>query len=467
MQHTFGEWYEPDDSTLKQILESGTIALDANVLLDLYRTGTDQRTQILSLFERPYIRRRVWIPYQVGLEFQRNRLEVARQHQPQYEKIRTDVAKLEASMSSALSGVRDTEVQKSIREVVAENLSAAAKAITSHLNALENQHVIAYEKIRIDDPLRARLDDILADPEQVGPKPDDVTIEERKKAATDRYEREVPPGYLDANKPDNSHGDVLIWFEILDHAEKFSRPVLFVTSDVKPDWYRREAGDNLGPRPELKSEFATRSPHPYHQVRLSTFLHLANQYLNAGVSGETISSVEELAENRRAAFRKTRIEELSRRLRRPSTKRGFVRALGLYEPGTKEYAALRAGIDLIEGERTFNATEADTALRVLDQSIRRFGPIGDTDSIESRERMLDRIRDRLAVLGPFDDDERKIMNELAQKLDAAKFLEFLQAYEKQQELGADWKVNFSEALSNDLREFGEADELIDRTRPLF
>ncbi|WP_192860201.1 PIN-like domain-containing protein [Mycobacterium sp. MS1601] len=445
MQHTFGEWYEPSESTLKHMLEAGTIALDANVLLDLYRTGTNQRTQILSVFERPEVRSRVWIPYQVGLEFQRNRLEVARQHQPQYEKIRLELEKLKTSLNGVVSGIRDAEIQKSIRGVVDEKLTEAAESIASHLNEQEKQHVISYDEIRTGDPLRIRLDGILSSATQIGPKPEASTIEDRKKKAADRYEREVPPGYRDANKSDNGDGDLLVWFEILDHAEKIDRPVLFVTSDVKSDWYRREAGDTLGPRPELRAEFATRSKYPYHQVRLSTFLHLSNKYLDAGVSGETIDSVEALAEDRRVAYRNNRVKNLRRRLNQESTKLRLKNALNRYEPGTSSYASLSAALGMIEGEREFSANLAGHALRLLDKATEESSSNVEIDAIEDTGLISERIRHYRTRLDALDHEEKIALNELAATLDPQQLLDFLKNFAAVRQHSPDLKLRYSDA----------------------
>lgn len=446
MQHTFGEWYEPDSSALKDILQTGTIALDANVLLDLYRTGSDQRAQILGVFERPEVRPRVWIPYQVGLEFQRNRLDVARQHQPQYEKIRVELEKLKTFLNGSISGIRDTEVQKSIRGVVEEGLTAAAVSIANHLDEQEKKHVISYEEIRVSDPLRIRLDGILSSASQIGPRPDDALIEERRKKAECRYDHGIPPGYRDSSKSDNADGDVLIWFEILDHADKADRPVLFVTSDVKADWYRREAGDTLGPRPELRAEFATRSAYPYHQVRLSTFLHLSNEYLGAGVSGETIDSVEALAEDRRVAYRRNRVRVMLQRLKRASTRRDLLWALDFYGPGTKEFGALRALLEIVDGDAEFSAGLASHAFRILDQALQDRVAV---DGPERRELIFQEIRHHLDMLEPLDDDERKLIDELAVTNKPEQFLDFLQAYVKMRNHSPTWKVGFSELSSRD------------------
>ena len=59
---------------LDRLWEIGFVALDANVLLNLYRypgTSVDQFFRILKALDD-----RVWIPHQVASEFTRNRRDV-------------------------------------------------------------------------------------------------------------------------------------------------------------------------------------------------------------------------------------------------------------------------------------------------------------------------------------------------------------------------------------------------------
>ena len=62
-----------------------------------------------------------------------------------------------------------------------------------------------------------------------------------------RITHRLPPGHKDASKPENKYGDLIIWYEILEHSKRIavttepsaspgSPRVLFVTNDEKPDW---------------------------------------------------------------------------------------------------------------------------------------------------------------------------------------------------------------------------------------
>ena len=70
----FQHFYPPDEDETAMALRTGLITVDSNVLLSLYRFRVEARDDPFRVLER--LGDRLWIPYQVGLEFHRNRLSV-------------------------------------------------------------------------------------------------------------------------------------------------------------------------------------------------------------------------------------------------------------------------------------------------------------------------------------------------------------------------------------------------------
>ncbi len=78
-------------------------------------------------------------------------------------------------------------------------------------------------------------------------------IDKIKKEGESRYKTKTPPGYCDGNqKQDNEYGDLFIWKEIIRYAKENDKDVIFVTQDVKEDWWFKEKGKTIGPRYELR-----------------------------------------------------------------------------------------------------------------------------------------------------------------------------------------------------------------------
>ncbi|ABG94914.1 conserved hypothetical protein [Rhodococcus jostii RHA1] len=293
MRGTFPEWYSPDDSTLKTVVAGGVIALDANILHHLYRLGGQQRDKVLSVLTHDEVRSRLWLPYQAGLEYHRNRLKSAYDQSEVYKKLNKEIAKHKGQIRTLIEGqISDPDV----RSTALATLGEAFTTLSNRLTELGSEHVIDYQEVRQSDPVRNTLDNIFRDEGQIGTEPTSETLAARINDATKRYQKKIPPGYMDASGPgkkDNPEGDFLIWGELLDHAETDNRPLLFVTNDEKEDWYALDAaGQIVGPRPELLVEMRQRSAHPYHQTTLTGFLRLAKKYLNVQVDDATIDRVD-------------------------------------------------------------------------------------------------------------------------------------------------------------------------------
>jgi len=95
--------------------------------------------------------------------------------------------------------------------------------------------------------------------------------------AEQRIQLSVPPGYEDAGKKKNFHryGDVLIWFQLLDYGKVHKKPIMFVTSDAKTDWWLERSGKTIGPRPELAQEMHTVAGVAFHMYSPDRFLEYA------------------------------------------------------------------------------------------------------------------------------------------------------------------------------------------------
>ncbi|WP_254190038.1 PIN-like domain-containing protein [Nocardia noduli] len=303
MRHAYPEWYTPAEKVLKHVFLSGVIALDANILHHLYRLGDEQRHQVLTVLGNDRIRPRLWLPYQVGLEYQRNRLRNAYDQTRVFSELSDEVSKAGRAVKSKFENqISDPEVRKAPIKLLEESI----QKLQSELKVLGEKHVVEFEKIGSDDPIRAAIDDLFDSPDSIGARPDAAVLGLRIAESAKRYLKRIPPGYKDTegqNKKPNPEGDYLIWCELLDHAEKMDKPLLFVTNDEKEDWYLRAPdGKVIGPRPELRAEMATRTNHPYHQTTLTGFLRLADRLLSIQVDPSTIDQVDATVSTPRPIF---------------------------------------------------------------------------------------------------------------------------------------------------------------------
>lgn len=283
MQSILPEWYGHDDDTLESIYRTGTIALDANALLDLYRVNRDQREEILAVLTD--VSDRLFIPYQAAYEFQKNRLKVVADNYAAHEKLSGAVQLNE----TLVNNIADPDLQREVRML----FGRLAKRFHRDIAKLRDEHALSLQEVRGFDPVRHALDNLLND-NNFGVPPDGETLSARKATSSERVKARIPPGFADTEKADAS-GDYLIWAELLEHKSQSDRPLLFVTNETKPDWVSSVNGQTVGPLPALISEMAGQSAHAYHQTSLSQFLRYAKESLGADVDESTITTVEKIA----------------------------------------------------------------------------------------------------------------------------------------------------------------------------
>ena len=287
-RHTGGvrSRFRPSVPAIEELLMSAVIVPDTNVLLGLYRLSPSSRDDALRALER--VSERLWLPHQVGVEFYRN-VDRVRQGLPAaYGEVRRSVEALRKAPGCFGEGRRYEDSRAAVQAVV-------ATAIDGLLAALDR--LVADDRAIIDpsdDDVLSRIEALFLD--RVGAAPLPATIRERVEEFVNyRLPSLIPPGYEDAHtkpEPLRAAGDFLLWSEVLDHAEETGKPVLLITDDTKNDWYLREGGKTLGPRPELVREFGTRSRGGYHQVTLSRFVEVAKKLLGAEIADASVSEIE-------------------------------------------------------------------------------------------------------------------------------------------------------------------------------
>lgn len=288
LRDQFPHFYMPDEDVVKAAMQTGLIAPDANVLLNLYRFQSGARDELLGTLEKAGDR--LWVPHQVGLEFLRNRLNVMHEQQQFFSKTEAAFGELvdelrkkvrEFRTRIALGEDQIAGVMESIAELHERFTRLAAGAADG--NVYLGEHA--------SDKVLAQVEALLEN--RVGGAMTAAELDEARKEAQRRVKEKIPPGYKDGDKADPS-GDYLVWLQIMTEAKARRVPAILITDDRKEDWYRREHGQTLGARPELREEMMNEAGVPFIIMTTGTFLHHAETYLDAEVSDETIAQAKEL-----------------------------------------------------------------------------------------------------------------------------------------------------------------------------
>lgn len=265
MKATFPGWYAKTPEELGALWDSAIIVPDANILLHLIRHSANVRAQLMGVFERK--KEALWIPYQVGIEFLRRRLDVQQQTLDAYDRLAADISGFANQAKNKLNQYRAHPVIEVERELTA--LDIYCSDFNKRMSEARAKHP--------SDELAASFSCVTElFTGRVGAKPAEDRLNAIRKDGEERYAKKVPPGFEDAKKTEgDKFGDLIIWKEMIEKAKAEKRPMIFVTDDGKSDWWYVNHGKKVGPHPALVEEFLAITGQQFHIYELPQFLRYA------------------------------------------------------------------------------------------------------------------------------------------------------------------------------------------------
>ncbi|CAO4148990.1 PIN-like domain-containing protein [Methylorubrum extorquens] len=285
MRDIFPEFYTPTNDEFDKLWQEALVVVDANVLLSLFRHQKKVVSEIIGLLN--VLRDRLWLPRQVGLEFHRNRHSVIFSLEKPYNRIDELISKLSANFSADIKKLSSefryhpTLDFKKLLESVQHFVSSVTEYTAGTQKELPGEADVEALLQQIAALFDGRVGDGIQDKSRL------------IKDARERFKNKIPPGYMDVDKPDaEAIGDFIIWEEMIAHATKEKRPIIFITDDAKEDWIQRVSGRTIGPRPELIREFRDRTSQAFYLYNLPHFLEQARGRKIGEVSAETVRDAE-------------------------------------------------------------------------------------------------------------------------------------------------------------------------------
>ena len=257
-----------DPYVSKDSFENAVLVFDTSSLCRMYEIQDKYKRLLLDIIGR--INGKVWFPYQVIAEYEKNRIKAI--NNPKEEKYR----------------LPEFFTKKGFYKNAVDYLD--------HLNQMDYQHPF------VDEDKLYEMKSLVEDIQQKHRKLKEIMKEQREKRfieieylvehdiindfvnkhkhgdgfsfleqldlakeAEFRYRNQIPPGYQDSerykiNLSDkgkygiDQYGDYFVWMEILRYAKAKSAPIIFITDDTKEDWFE-SIGEKLFPRKELIEEF--------------------------------------------------------------------------------------------------------------------------------------------------------------------------------------------------------------------
>lgn len=293
MKNTFKEYHQFTEEEFKLLWKNCLFVFDANTLLNMYRYSRKTVEAYFKVLEKLKKQKRIWIPYQVGYEFYENRIKVISENEKSYDGILKVLEKTKNNIETDYKNHPFLNIEKISKEIKT-GLSKAEKDIKK---AKENHP----DWLKKDDVLES-INKIFNN--NIGKNYDKKKLDEIKNEGKERYKNNIPPGFKDEKKEESKkYGDLILWYQIIDKAKESKKPIVFVSGDVKEDWWLEKDGERIMPLPQLKKEMYEKTDVDFHIYTPEKFLERSDDKIAKTTISE-IRKIRELEEERMLIYRR-------------------------------------------------------------------------------------------------------------------------------------------------------------------
>ena len=311
MKKAFPGFYSPTEDELRRAWkdENTLFVFDTNTLLNLYGYAKQTRDDFFSILE--VIKERIWIPYHVGLEYQRRRLNVVKNEKAVFKDIDGLLGQIEKIFDNEFPKLGLGQRFPKLHENTTKLEEGIKKSLSNYRRSVKHWDDIQ-PCVRGHDEIRDKLNSFFEN--QIGPPPsnqeeiDQIVIE-----GALRYQNKTPPGYEDKDKDkeldssayeyagisyERKYGDLIIWKQLLEKVSEDDdiKAVIFVTDDAKEDWWYiidSRGKKTIGPRAELREEIAKKAGVEIFNIyNTSGFLEAGEELLEVNVKDESITDAD-------------------------------------------------------------------------------------------------------------------------------------------------------------------------------
>lgn len=253
-----------------KLWDKAIIVLDTSALCSLYNLSDHYRKIMIDILK--YFKGRLWIPYQVKYEYEKNRKKAI--NNPIREKYNYPSFVEDSFVKDVREQINLWKQNKyyhpflETKEIdklstLVEEANDIIRKIKEITKSEYNKRKEEIHKIDENDNLKDFISSI-----SLGTPFNFKKVKEIMKEGYFRYKNEIPPGYMDSKlfkgqEPKTGirkYGDLIVWKEIMSHASAIDKDVILIVDDCKEDWYDHE--DHKGcPRIELLTEFEEETNH--------------------------------------------------------------------------------------------------------------------------------------------------------------------------------------------------------------
>ncbi|MDG0810611.1 PIN domain-containing protein [Cohnella rhizosphaerae] len=257
------------------------IVFDTNVYLRIYRLTPESIEQALRTLRSVFDS--IWIPHQVHEEFCKHQEKEYNSSFNKYQEVTKSIRSIIEKTKNSIDGefVKYIELKYPLidqfKDQLLTHIKEMQKVSDKYVKDIEDDIKRNKDIIRKNE-VKALVEDLVAN----GSKGHQFTLEELLSVYEEgerRYKYLIPPGYKDSIKDDDDptgtrkYGDLVLWKQVLHQATVKNKNIIFVTRDVKEDWWQLDKdGKPVEARKELVQEFREKTRNNLILVTLSNFL---------------------------------------------------------------------------------------------------------------------------------------------------------------------------------------------------
>lgn len=310
MKHTFSGFYSLNNEEKNREIWNSNETLfifDTNCLLNLYRCEDATRDDIFSVMNR--VSDKIWLPFFVCLEYQKNRRDVITESIDNLNLIRDSLNEITTSVVASLS---KGKVKKHLYNSLSDSIHILKDDIRPLIDNFITDHIEprieSKKEIACKDVIRERIDAIVLG--NCGAIPTSEWINSVNQLGIKRFENQIPPGFMDSKKTgrkfyfnlefEEKYGDLYIWREIIEKSKADTiKNIIFICDDNKKDWWYEKKGITHGALEALQTEiYSEAGVSNFKLLNQATFLHDAQKYIsNINIDSKSLKEVQEIYEN--------------------------------------------------------------------------------------------------------------------------------------------------------------------------
>lgn len=289
MKDLFTAYRRPTEEEFAEMWRLCVFAFDANMLLNIYRYTPETQEKFFAILER--LKERIWIPHQAASEYFKRREDVIHSQLEIYDEV---AAKLDADLERLAKQLEERYRRHPSIKIgsVVEQIKTVLAQAKDSLDRDKERH----PDFSDSDPLCEKVVELFDG--KTGEGFNDAELAKIYEEAEERFKILRPPGFSDAKNKGvpEKYGDVVIWFELIEHAKIEKKPLVFVTDDRKEDWWVKKSGKIISARLELLEEFQKKTNSSIYIYQSEQFIEFAFKFFDVE---DAQSAVEEVQEVRR------------------------------------------------------------------------------------------------------------------------------------------------------------------------